>query len=170
MPDRRRRRLVDKFQYKLIVRMVFYGVVYQFTLWNMLFVWKLLAFGGGDFFRQYAQFSREFAPMLLCMVVLLPPLVWDAVKFYHRIAGPLVQIKKTIRDIAEGRPVGYVRLRENDELKELQEDFNDMLDSLSRSSVVTLIGRAPVGGTNPRNADDDNFPDTIDEEVSYVSN
>lgn len=169
MPERRRRRLVDKFQHKLIVRLVFYVAVYQFTLWNVLFFWRLLQSGGGNFFQQYGQFSREFAPMLLCMLILIPPLVWDAVKFYHRIAGPIFRIKKAVGDIAQGRPLGYVRLRENDELKELQNDFNDMLDSLSRSGAVTLISQVQAGGTNGP-TEGDNFPDTIDEEVSYVSN
>ncbi len=171
MPERRRRRLVDRFQHKLIVRMVFYWAVYQFTLWNFLFCWKLLESGRGNFFQQYGQFSREFAPMLLCLLILAPAFVWDAVKFYHRIAGPIVQIKKAIRDVAEGRPLGYVRLRENDELMELQDDFNDMLDSLSRSGAVTLISQLQTGGTNePNGGGDVNSPDTIDEEVSYVPN
>ncbi|MHB8974155.1 MAG: HAMP domain-containing protein [Pirellulaceae bacterium] len=170
MPERRRRRLVDRFQHKLIVRMVFYGAVYQFTLWNFLFFWRLLQTGGGNLFQQYGQFSKEFAPMLLCMLILIPPIVWDAVKFYHRIAGPIVRIKKALRDIAEGRSVGYVQLRDNDELMELQDEFNEMLDSLSRSGAVTLISQVQADGTNKPSAGGDSFSDTIDEEVSYVSN
>jgi len=171
MPERRRRKLVDKFQHKLISRMIFYCAVYQFTLWNFLFCWKLLESGQGNFFQQYGQFSREFAPMLLCFLILVPALAWDAVKFYHRIAGPLVQIKRATRDIAEGRPLGYVRLREDDELMELQDVFNDMLDSLSRSGAVTLISQVKAGGTNEPNAGGDvNSPDTIDEGVSCVPN
>ena len=171
MPERRRHKLVDRFQYKLITRMVVYWAVYQVTLWNILFCWKLLESGRGNFFQQYGQFSREFAPMLLCFLILVPAFIWDAVKFYHRIAGPIVRIKKATRDIAEGRPLRHVRLREGDELMELQDDFNDMLDTLSRCGAVTVISQAQASDTNESNADRDvHSADTIDERISHVSN
>lgn len=170
MSERRRRTLVNKFQNKLIVRMLCYAAIYQFTLWNFLFLWRLLMSGAGDFAHQYGQFSRDFAPMLLCVLALIPSLIWDALKFSHRIAGPIVQISRAVRDVADRRPLGYVRLRENDELKELQDDFNDMLDSLSASGAVTLISDVQARGTDEPNACGDDSPDMVEEEVSYVSN
>jgi methyl-accepting chemotaxis protein len=170
MPERRRRKLVNKFQHKLIARMIFYGAVYQLTLWNFLFCWRLLASGGGNFFQEYAQFSREFAPMLLCFLLVMPPLIWDAVRFSHRIAGPIVQINSAIRNVTEGSPLDYVRLRENDELTELQDDFNSMLDTLSRAGTVNLVTPVKSEGTSKTDfAGNANLAGTADEEVSYVS-
>lgn len=139
MSGRRRQKLVDQFQYRLIKRMVVYWAVYQLTLWNVLFCWRLLVSGRGDVFQQYGQFCREFYPMLLCFLVLMPAFTWDAVKFYHRIAGPIVRIKRTARDVAEGRPVRRVVLRKGDQLMELQDDINDMLDYLAQRGAVTFV-------------------------------
>ena len=170
MPERRRRKLVDRFQYKLITRMVLYWAVYQFTLWNFLFCWRLMEAGKGNFFQQYGQFSREFSPMLICFLVLVPAFVWDAVKFYHRIAGPLVQFKRATKDVTAGRPMRYVRLRENDELMELEDDFNEMLDALAQCGAVTLIGPTKAGNANEPGAERKvDSPDTLTEEVSHVS-
>jgi methyl-accepting chemotaxis protein len=138
MPERRSKTLVNPFQRTLIARMAFYAVIYHFTLWNFLVFWRLLATAGRGRPQQSGSLSQEFTPLLLCMVALVPIFIWDALKYSHRVAGPLVQINRAIRDVADGRPVRHVRLREKDELKELQDDFNDMLDYLSASGAVAL--------------------------------
>ena len=139
MSDRRHRKLVDNFQYKLIVRMVLYWTIYQVTLFNFLFCWRLLASGKGDVISQYGQFLQEFYPMLICFAILVPVFAWDAVKFYHRIAGPIFRFRSVARDIAAEKPVRRVELREGDELAEMQDDFNSMLDTLERCGGVQLI-------------------------------
>ena len=111
MSERRRQKLVDRFQYKLIIRMVSYWLIYQVTLWNLMFCLQLLRTGGGDFFGQYLAFLRESSPMLICFAVLVPAFAWDAVRFYHRIAGPIVRVRRTARDIAADRDVRPIRLR-----------------------------------------------------------
>lgn len=139
MSDRRHQKLVDHFQHKLIARMILYWTIYQVTLFNFLFCWKLIEAGEGSVIAQYVQFLQEFYPMLICFVILVPVFAWDAVKFYHRIAGPIVRFRSLARDIAAERPVRRVALREGDELTEMQDDFNSMLDTLVRIGGATLI-------------------------------
>ena len=127
----------------------------------------MLESGKGSFVQEYGQFTREFFPMLICFLVLVPAFVWDAVKFYHRIAGPLVRFKRATEDIAAGRPMQYVRLRENDELMELRRTFNEMLDVLARHGAVTLID--PMNNTEASKPAVDgkvDSPDSLAEEVS----
>ena len=48
--------------------------------------------------------------------------------FYsHRIAGPLLRIRRTLGDFLNGQSVEPIILRENDELKELADDINRVL-------------------------------------------
>ncbi len=169
MSERRRRKLVDSFQHKLIKRMVIYWVVYQFTLWNLLFCWRLWESGRGDLLQQYGQFCQEFYPMYICFLILAPAFIWDAVKFYHRIAGPILRFKKAARDVAAGRPLRRVRLRKTDELMELQDDFNEMLDTLVKRGAVTLIDEARSGNANdPEAGIVLDCPDTIPEDFSHA--
>ncbi len=139
MSERRYRKVVDRFQHKLIVRMVLYWFIYQVTLWNFLFCWRLLQQGRGNLLQQYNQFFWEFYPMLFCFLILVPVFAWDAVKFYHRIAGPIYRFRVTARQIAAGEPVRHVKLRQGDELAKMEEDFNAMIDTLARNGGLTLI-------------------------------
>ncbi len=139
MGDRRQQKLVDNFQYKLIVRIVLYWTIYQVTLFNFLFCWKLIDGGEGSIIGQYGQFLQEFYPMLICFAILVPAFAWDAVKFYHRIAGPIFRFRSVARDIAAERPVRRIALREGDELTEMQDDFNSMIDTLVRIGGAQLI-------------------------------
>lgn len=146
MLKRRRQKLVDRFQSKVVVRMVAYLFIYQLTLYNLLFCWRLTEHGGGTLSQQFGLFFQEFWPTAICFAILVPAFCWDSVKFLHRVAGPVYRFKQTVRDIAAERPVRFVRLREGDELLELQDDFNDMLDTLLKHGAITLAESAPPSG------------------------
>ena len=103
MSDRRRRQLIDRFQHRLFARIVIYGLVYQATLWNVLFCWRLAASGGGDFFGEYRAFFFDSYPMLVCFLVLIPVFAWDAVKYCNRVAGPIYNVRTKLLDVAAGR-------------------------------------------------------------------
>ena len=143
MFKRRRLKLVERFQSKVVVRMVAYLFIYQLTLYNLMFCWRLMEHGGGTVSEQFGLFFQEFWPTAICFVVLVPAFCWDSVKFLHRVAGPVYRFKQTAKDIAAERPVRYVQLREGDELLELQDDFNAMLDTLVKRGAVTLAENAP---------------------------
>jgi hypothetical protein len=59
----------------------------------------------------------------------------------HRLVGPLVRFRKTMQDIAAGEVVRPIKLREDDYLTEMRDDFNQMLESLQKRGVPVL---APV--------------------------
>ena len=47
-----------------------------------------------------------------------------ALLYSHRVAGPVYRIKRCMEMLADDQPVADVRLRRNDEFKELAEAFN----------------------------------------------
>ena len=47
--------------------------------------------------------------------------------FSNRIAGPLYRLEKTLDKFLQGEDVDVIRLRENDELKELASKINDVI-------------------------------------------
>ena len=153
MSERRRRKVVAKFQTKLVYRMVMYWGIYQLTLFNVMFCWRLLSEGNGNIVHEYALFIQEFYPMLLCFLVLVPAFAWDAVKFYHRIAGPIYRFRATICEVADEQPVRPVKLRDGDELMEMQDEFNAMLATLERRGGVEIVDPADA-------AAEQNGPDT----------
>jgi len=55
----------------------------------------------------------------------------------HRIAGPLFNIERSIKDIASGDLSGKIHLRAADEIQRLASSLNDMTDSL-KSKILDV--------------------------------
>jgi hypothetical protein len=140
--ERRFRFMVNEFQGKLLWRFVMYWVIYQFTLWNIMFFWQVLAEGKGNVVDQYGRFVAAQYPMLLCLVVLVPFFAWDAVKFSLRVAGPLYRIRMTIQAIEAGRTLRPVKLRDGDYLQEVIDDLNSLIVFLEERNFVTIDSAA----------------------------
>jgi hypothetical protein len=81
---------------------------------------------------------------LLALLILVPPLTVDAVRFAHRLVGPLYRFRKTIQAIAAGEQVALVQLRRGDLLVDFQNDFNAMLEHLEQQGYVLLKKPEPA--------------------------
>jgi hypothetical protein len=147
MREERKKIWVDSFQTKLFIRIGVYWLIYQVALLNFLFVWRLLKEGTGDPLEQYVRFLQEFYPALICFVLVVPILAWDAVRFAHRLIGPIWRFRKTMQEVAAGQPVRPIKLRDGDFLLEMRDDFNGMLDALQRQGVPVLKPADPVQET-----------------------
>lgn len=138
MKDARRRVWIDPFQTQLFYRVGMYWLIYTFTLFNLLLVWRLLKEGPGNFWEQLAATGYDNIPLFVCLVIVTPWLGLDAVHFANRLVGPLFRFRKTMRAIAANEPVQLIRLRKGDFLLEMQDDFNAMLEALEQRGGVQL--------------------------------
>lgn len=138
MREERKKVWIDQFQTRLFWRILAYLAIYFITLGNLLFIWRLLNEGPGDPLSQYLSSFVDYAPALLFLLLLLPILAWDAIRFSHRLVGPLVRFRKTIQDLTDGQAVRPIKLREGDFLDELRDDFNRMLEALQRQGIPVL--------------------------------
>ena len=138
MHEERKKVWVDPFQTKLSVRIAGYLVVFFIVFCNFLFVWKMVEEGPIDPWGQFVETMRSNLPVIVCLLVLVPVMAWDTMRFSHRLVGPLVRFRKTMQAIANGEAVRPIKLREGDYLTELRDDFNRMLDELQRQGVPVL--------------------------------
>jgi hypothetical protein len=152
MHEERKKVWISTIQTKLFLRTCFYWLIYQVTLWNLIFVWRLLQEGPGNPLEQYMRFLSDFAPAVLVSLALLPILAWDAVKFGHRVVGPLYRFRTTMQSITAGEAVAPVRLRDGDLLQDMRDDFNAMLESLQKRGVEVLKPATPVEPENRQTA------------------
>ena len=60
-------------------------------------------------------------------VVILPAIVYDSIKFGHRMAGPIVRFKNLLPKIGVEK-VEHVGLRKNDFWQDFPAEFNAMID------------------------------------------
>jgi methyl-accepting chemotaxis protein len=142
--DERKHVWIDPFQTRLAVRIAAYLALFILVLGNFLFAWKLLTEGVRDPLVQLGEMFQTHYPVLVCLLLLAPVMAWDAIRFSHRLLGPLVRFRRTMRQVAEGEAVRPLQLREGDHLTDLRDEFNAMLESLQRRGVPVLQPREPV--------------------------
>lgn len=85
----------------------------------------------------------NYLPVVICLTLLVGVVIWDAIRFSHRLVGPLVRFRRTLQEMARGELVRPIKLRESDYLLELRDDFNAMLEALQRRGVPVLKPNDP---------------------------
>ena len=138
MSEGRKKVWIHGYQTRILLRISCYWLIYLVAIWNLLFVWRLLVEGPGNLVDQYLRFLRDYSAPLILFLALMPLAAWDAVKFGHRVVGPLVRVRHTLRELSDGKPVRPLRFRDGDYLGELRDDFNGMLEALQRRGVPVL--------------------------------
>jgi nitrogen fixation/metabolism regulation signal transduction histidine kinase len=90
---------------------------------------------------RYAGLDKDLAQLLfhelhilivavsVTFILYLVVLTLIGISYSHRIAGPLFAIRRTIRDINDGKQA-ILQLRKRDEWLGLEEEFNQMLRTL----------------------------------------
>lgn len=147
-PHPRKRLFVNPaIQGRLLSRTAFYWVLYHAVLWMAMFLYRygehrgaLLAGAAPRTFADlYGQFVREHFSLWICAFAILPIVLWDLLRFSHRVVGPLVRFQRTVESLTVGERVEEVRLRNGDLLVELQTSFNQYLASLRMTETDTEL-------------------------------
>jgi len=153
-PHHRTRLWVDPaFQLRLLVRMGVYFLVYAVVVWHVGFLMQLadamlrtgLSKGFGSL---YLGFIEQQRPLLYALVLVVPIIVNDLLRFSQRIAGPLYRCRKVMQEMAAGKRVPEFHPRKHDQMAELFEAFNAVIKEWN--ARVGANGRA--GGTNTAEA------------------
>lgn len=120
-----------------IRRVVFYWCTYHLVLWHVMFLFRFFEYrssvmeGGRPltFFTLYGRFTLDHYAVILCALAILPMVLWDVLKFSHRVVGPLVRFRHCLKLLSQGESVTQVTIRKGDFLMELQDAFNEFLAS-----------------------------------------
>lgn len=128
-------------QGKFLSRLAGYWIFYHVVLWHSLFAidWMRNFLGATvmdgpsrSIGELYAAFADSHRVMLFLMVASLPIVLRDMVRLTHQVAGPLVRFRNALRQLADGREVEKIKLRDGDLLTEFQGSFNEFLASERR--------------------------------------
>src|SRR5690242_2233684 len=98
------------FQARLLLRMGLYLLVYAVVVWHigflLQFIPRIVNHQVGDGFGSlYFDFVDEQRPLLYASVMTLPFILYDLLKYSHRIAGPLYRCRKVMLTMADGKTV-----------------------------------------------------------------
>jgi hypothetical protein len=149
--SKRRQKFVDaKVQGALARRIIFHWLVFVIVAFGVSLFLQLLS----DPFRPVSENVRIMwmtqGPLMLVMIFLLPVFVLDTVKLSHRFAGPIINLRRAMREIAEGKPARKIQFRKSDFWHDLADDYNSIADRLNggNGSQTTNASRETAGSTS----------------------
>lgn len=154
----RKRLFVNReIQGRLLARTALYWVLYHAVLWMAMFFYRYAEHRGAvlagaeprSFSDLYGQFVHEHHSLWFCAFAILPIVLWDLLKFSHRVAGPLVRFQRTLESLTAGQRIDEIRLRRGDLLFDLQNSFNQYLASLRTLQSDSEVSDQPPSTSAP---------------------
>jgi hypothetical protein len=153
MQVKRKKIWIDSFQTYLSLRLSLYFVAYMITVW----AWVVIDRTTASLLEAHLGQPPISWSLLSGGVVVLAGLlfIYDLVRFSHRVAGPLYRFRKHLKAIVDGEELTLMKLRKDDFLQELKDEFNEVLTVLEQRGAVTLKSSAvneghKVGVPGPR--------------------
>jgi hypothetical protein len=109
--------------------------VYLFLLalftWHIGFVFDVMAsvatHGSQPMGALYLEYLQQQKHLLLAAVLVMPIMLYDLLKFSHRVAGPLYRCRKVMQEMAEGKCVPEFQPRKHDLMGEFFTAFNALI-------------------------------------------
>jgi len=143
----RKRLWVDPgFQCRLLSRVGLYLIAYAVIVVHVAFLfelmWALVSAPRGVEWGTtfYLQFLHQFRFFFFGVSLVLPSILYDMLKFSHRVAGPLYRCRKTMLEMAAGKRVPEFKTRKHDLMPELFQAFNALIKECNARIPAELDG------------------------------
>ena len=130
MPRRKKKFIDAHVQGALAQRIIFHWLVFLCVATLASFILQVLSNPFRPLSAHLADVWWTHGPFLLVTVFLLPVFVMDSIKLSHRFAGPIFNLRRSIREIVDGKPPRRLKFRRHDFWHELADDYNAMLSRL----------------------------------------
>ena len=129
MPSHVRRQLfVDRnVQGALLLRVVMYWIYCLFSVAFMITCWLMVYDRPESTAAFWSQMQNLYIPALAATVLLLPIAIVDLIRLSNRFAGPMLRLRRTMKQLADGERVHPVHFRDGDFWFDFAEDFNRVL-------------------------------------------
>ena len=130
--NKRRRYFIDKkVQGALIRQLLTHWMIANFVVFSYLLVLQMFSTGmQGTFSEHVTAIWERYAPLIVVAVTFFPVFLYDAVRLSHRFAGPMVNLKRYLKSLANGEAVSPLKFRDKDFWQELTGDVNAIADKM----------------------------------------
>ena len=88
------------------------------------------------FHAHFGDIGLYYGPALMASLLLLPLMIVDVIRFSNRFVGPLVRLRRSMRELARGECVGPIEFRDADFWQEIAEEFNAVRDRVQTSATA----------------------------------
>ena len=126
-----------KVQGALVARVVLYWVVCIMAICLMLLCWRIVTGPARMFYTHFDDMWFFYGPAFVASLLLLPLVILDVIRLSNRFAGPVLRLRRSIRELARGEHVDPIEFRDNDFWQEFAEEFNILLKKVQQDSAAT---------------------------------
>ena len=134
---KRKQIFVDpKVQGALVMRVALYWCFCLGTVTIMLLCWSMLTGPARMPWTHLDDMWFHYGPALIASLFLLPIVMIDIVKVSNRFAGPLLRLRRSMRQLAAGEAVSPIKFRDDDFWQEFAEEFNAVAARLQGEQVI----------------------------------
>jgi len=113
-----------KVQGALLLRVIFYWFVCLLTIALMLLCWRIVTGPAQLFYTHLDEMWFQYGPACVASLLLLPLVIVDVLRFSNRFSGPLLRLRRSMRQLAQGEDVEPIEFRDGDFWKEFAQEFN----------------------------------------------
>jgi hypothetical protein len=146
----RRQLFVDtKVQGALIVRAIGYWCFCLLTITLMLLCWRILTGPARMFYMHFDDMSFHYGPALVASLILLPMVIVDLLRTSNRFVGPMVRFRRMMKDLAAGKQVRQIALRDGDFWQDYAKDFNALICHVERLTAELAAARQNDASSQP---------------------
>ena len=141
----------------IVLRIVAHMATYNIALFSLLLLaWGMRSLmgslGGEPVTSDYFVFRRDAIPVLLCMAIMTPFMIWDLISLTNRIAGPLYRFESLMKDFVKSGTLKQANLRDGDLLTGFQKQYNEFVEALHAlypETIPTTTMAPEQSGTEP---------------------
>ena len=116
-----------KVQGALVTRVALYWMVCLITITLMLLCWRIVTGPARMFYTHFSDMWFFYGPALIASLLLLPLVLVDIVRMSNRFVGPLLRLRRSMRELARGEHVEPIEFRDNDFWHDIATEFNAVL-------------------------------------------
>ena len=127
----RKRMFVDReVQGTIIWRFMSQWMFTGLAAFTYLFILEVLASREPMSFSGYlAQLWDQYGMLSIVFLTVFPIFAYDVLRMSHRFAGPMVSVRRALKQLAHGESITHLRLRESDFWQEIADDVEAKEDS-----------------------------------------
>src|SRR5271157_508625 len=108
----------------LVVRVVLYWLMCLLTMMLLLLGWSMITDPIRPLNTHLTALWALYGPAAVASLLLLPVVIFDLLRLSNRFAGPMFRLRRSLHDLAQGKPVAAMRFRHGDFWQEFADDFN----------------------------------------------
>jgi hypothetical protein len=111
-------------QVPLVCRVTLYWSLCFFGMFFTLLGWQVLTGTKGQIFCHVKQVLHAHGPVLVALGLSLPLFLIDVVRWSNRFVGPMLRLRRSMRELARGNGTAPMQFRKGDYWPEIADEFN----------------------------------------------